>query len=62
MSSTYNVIKSDPGNSLFEGQTVTPSYEDANEIIISSSMPGVSHHIKKNGAYFNEHFESTGGK
>jgi hypothetical protein len=53
----YKVIASDPGNALFEGQTITPQYEDGNEIIIPSTMPGVMHHIKKNGEYFSNHLE-----
>jgi len=57
----YRVKVSDPGNLLFEGQTVTPYHEDNNEIIIS--MPGAAfdHHIRKNGEYFAKHLEPIGG-
>lgn len=57
----YRVTEPDPGNALFAGQVVEPSFEDSNEIIIHSSMPGVSHHVKKGGLYFAKHFEPIGG-
>lgn len=60
MATQYQVIKSDIGNKLAEGQTVTPYYEDSNEIILAGGT--VDHHIRKNGQYFTEHLQPTGGK
>jgi len=55
----YKVKQSDPSNALFAGQVIQPVYEDANEVIIQSPMPGVMHHIKKNGDYFKSHLEEV---
>lgn len=60
MANQYQVIKSDIGNKLIEGQTVTPYYEDSDELILSNGTVG--HHIKKNGQYFKEHLQPIGGK
>lgn len=53
----YMCIKSDPANGLIEGKKVAPYYEDANELIIESANPSLSHHIRKNGQYFTEHLQ-----
>ena len=47
---------------LFEGQTITPYFEDENEIIISGARVDNDHHVRKNGEYFANHFEAIGGK
>ncbi len=57
MTHQYKVIQSDIPNGLFEGQTVTPYYEDNNEIILHSGFD-CDHHIKKSGSYFNQHLEA----
>lgn len=62
MSQSYTVIQSDPGNKLFEGQTVTPYHEDAETIILAVPGSAVSHHIRKSGEYFATHFNPAGGQ
>ncbi|KGE20669.1 hypothetical protein [Paenibacillus wynnii] len=59
---SYTVIQSDPGNKLFEGQTVTPYFEDEKEIIITVPGAYYDHHILKDGSYFAAHLKPTGGK
>lgn len=61
MANTYTCIKTDVGNKLFEGQTVTPYFEDSNEFIINGPKPDTDHHVKKDGQYFKDHFELVGG-
>lgn len=58
----YTVIQSDPGNQLVEGQTVTPYYEDEQELIITVPGAMYDHHIRKGRPYFNTHLQPTGGK
>lgn len=55
----YTVKQSDPSNALFAGQEIQPMYEDGKEIIVPSSMPGVLHHIKKDGEYFKTHLQEV---
>ncbi|MBD0381238.1 hypothetical protein [Paenibacillus sedimenti] len=61
MPNTYKVKKTDAGNALFEGQKVTPYYEDTKEMIINGARADADHHVKKDGQYFAEHFEISGG-
>ncbi|RAV18857.1 hypothetical protein [Paenibacillus contaminans] len=58
---SYKVIKTDVGSGLFEGQTITPYFEDSNEIILPGLRADVHHHIRKGGAYITEHLEPIGG-
>ena len=57
----YQVIQSNPGTMLFEGQTVTPYYEDDNEIILDVKGAAFSHHIRKGGQFFQNHLKPIGG-
>lgn len=57
----YKVIKSDPGNGLFEGQTANPYYEDEVQIILPGLKSDISHHVLKNGEYFAAHLTPIGG-
>jgi hypothetical protein len=59
MANTYKIKVSDVGNGLVEGKEITPYYEDANEIIIAWTKPSTDHHVKKNGEYFQTHFEKV---
>jgi hypothetical protein len=61
LANSYKCKKSDPGNGLFEGQTISPYYEDDKEFIINGARPDVDHHVKKDGEYFAAHFEPVGG-
>lgn len=54
---TYNIKASDAGCGLIEGKQVTPYYEDAQEIILSGNL--FDHHVRKNGEYFQNHFEKV---
>lgn len=58
---SYQVIQSNPGCMLFEGQTVKPYYEDENEIILDVPGSAVSHHIRKGGEFFKNHLKPIGG-
>ena len=61
MPKQYKVILSNPGAMLFEGQIITPYYEDDNEIIVDVPGAAFSHHIRKNGEFFNNHLQPIGG-
>ncbi|MCA0754871.1 hypothetical protein KP806_07400 [Paenibacillus sp. N4] len=58
----YKVIQTNPGAMLFEGQTITPYYEDDNEIIINVAGAAFDHHIRKSGELFKNHLQPIGGK
>lgn len=61
MKQSYKVIQSNPAAMLFEGQTITPYYEDDKEIIINVTGAAFDHHIRKESELFKNNLQPIGG-